>query len=180
MSPELLACSILGLIAVVVGHELTHVLIARAHGHETVCVAINPVGVAVVFEDTPSRRYWTWQVVLPMVVTAAMSYVWLVLLVGLSSSLQPAFTNRVSSELLPLIAVFLAVLTSGGDILGVVVELRRPVWGDERIIRDLRILRRVRSVVRFTEYGRRRWEPSWKQIATLPARRPAAPALPAE
>ena len=94
MPLELVAWLILGLLAVVACHEATHVLIARAHGHPTVCVAVNPVGVAVVFEDTPSRRYWMWQVVLPMLVTAAVSYVWLFVLVSYPSPMAPDLAAR--------------------------------------------------------------------------------------
>ena len=166
MPAELLAWMFLGLFAVVACHELTHVLIARAHGHPTVCVAVNPVGVAVVFEDTPSRSYWAWQVVLPMLVTAVLSYIWLFVMVTSPSQLQAVFAARGVVEALPLTVVVMAVLTSAGDILGLVMETRRPVWGDDRILRDLRILRRVPSVVRFTAYGRSRWGSAWKELAT--------------
>src|SRR5919198_3746814 len=163
MPAELLAWMFLGLLAVVACHELTHVLIARAHGHRTVCVALNPVGVAVVFEDTPSRRYWCWQVILPMLVTAAVSYIWLFVLVTYPSQLQPTFAARGVVGSLPAAVALLAVLTSGGDIFRLLVELRRPVWGEDRILRDLRLLRRIPSVVRFTEYGRDRWESTYRQ-----------------
>ena len=69
MPPELVAWLVLGFLALVVLHELTHVLIARFHGHPTVCVAINPIGVAVVFEDSPRARYWLLQVILPAIVS---------------------------------------------------------------------------------------------------------------
>ena len=164
MPLELIAWMVLGLLAVVACHELTHVLIARAHGHPTVCVAVNPVGVAVVFEDSPSRGYWAWQVVLPMIVTAVLSYVWLLVLLVYPSELQPTFAARGVLDSLPLVVLLMAVLTSGGDIVGLVLEARRPLWGDERILRDLRILRRVPSLVRFTDYGRLRWEATWRQI----------------
>src|SRR5919202_370859 len=77
MPPELVAWLVLGFLALVALHELTHVLIARLHGHPTVCVAINPVGVAVVFEDSPRARYWLLQVILPAIVSWAICYVWL-------------------------------------------------------------------------------------------------------
>ena len=65
MPAELIVWLVLGFVALVALHEMTHVLIARFHGHPTVCVAINPVGVAVVFEDSPRARYWLAQVILP-------------------------------------------------------------------------------------------------------------------
>ncbi len=164
MPVELVAWMIFGLLAVVVCHEMTHVVIARAHGHEMVCCAVNPVGVAVVFEDTPSRRYWALQVILPMIVTAILSYVWLYILVSYPSEMQPSFATRGVLESLPLIVVIMAALTSGGDIFGLVMESRRPLFGDDRILRDLRILRKIPSMVRFTDYGRRRWEGVWLDL----------------
>jgi hypothetical protein len=175
MPAELLAWMFLGLFAVVACHELTHVLIARAHGHPTVCVAVNPVGVAVVFEDTPSRSYWAWQVVLPMIVTAVLSYIWLLVMVTSPSQLQAVFAARGVVDALPLTVLVMALLTSGGDILGLVMETRRPVWGDDRILRDLRILRRVPSLVRFTAYGRSRWGPAWQELGMPTYGAPAAP-----
>ena len=172
MPAELVAWMVLGLLAVVALHELTHVLIARAHGHRTVCVAVNPVGVAVVFEDTPSHAYWIWQVALPMTVTAIVGYLWLLVMVTYRSQVQPSMAARGVADSLPLIAVIMAILTSGGDILGLVLEVRRPVWGEERILRDLRILRKLPAMVRFTEYGRARWQPTWAQMASADEQQP--------
>jgi hypothetical protein len=99
-----------------------------------------------------------------MLVTAAVSYIWLFVLVTYPSQLQPTFATRGVVASLPAAVVLLAVLTSGGDIFGLLLELRRPVWGEDRILRDLRLLRRIPSVVRFTEYGRDRWESTYRQI----------------
>jgi hypothetical protein len=176
---ELVAWMVLGLLAVVVCHELTHVLIARLHGHETVCVAVNPVGVAVVFEDNPTPRYWALQVILPMIVTAIMSYIWLFALITYPSEMQPVFATRGVLESLPGIVALMAVLTSGGDIFGFVMESRRPVWGEERVRRDLRLLRKIPSVVRFTTYGRGRWEPTWHELAQVKTIEGSATAPPA-
>src|SRR5215213_5164874 len=77
MTLELTAWLVLGFLTLVALHELTHVLIATCHGHPTVCIAINPVGVAVVFEDAPRARYWLLQVILPAIVSWVVCYVWL-------------------------------------------------------------------------------------------------------
>lgn len=165
MPADLLLLTVLGLLAVVVCHELTHVLIAKAHGHQTVCIAVNPIGVAVVFEDTPSPRYWGLQVLLPLAVTAVISYLWLYALASAMAVVRPGFGAAEVIESLPLVVSMMAVLTSGGDILGFIMESRRPVWGEDRIVRDLRILRRLPSLVYFTAYGRDRWSDSWESLA---------------
>jgi hypothetical protein len=70
--------------------------------------------------------------------------------------------------------VLLALLTSGGDILGLYFERRRPLESDDRIRRDLKILRLMPTLVRFTAYGRQRWEADWLALAS-PAAPPSLP-----
>jgi hypothetical protein len=74
MTLELVAWLVLVFLALVVLHELTHVLIAACRSHRTVCIAINPVGVAVLFEDAPRTRYWLLRVILPALVSWAACY----------------------------------------------------------------------------------------------------------
>src|ERR1044072_7863061 len=93
MPPELVAWLVLGFLALVALHELTHVLIAKAHGHPTVCVAINPVGVALVFEDSPRARFWRLQVILPAIVSWAICFVWVYVLFSYPATYQ-AITNQ--------------------------------------------------------------------------------------
>ena len=70
------------------------------------------------------------------------------------------------------------MLTSGGDILGLFFERRRPLEGDDRIRRDLKILRLMPTLVRFTAYGRQRWEADWLALARTPrAVQPACKSL---
>lgn len=162
MSPLSWLWLIGGLIAVVVVHELTHVAIARAYGHRLVCVAINPIGVAVVFEDVPNLRYWLLQVALPAVSTWLMSVVWLF---GVFGYLGPSIAApmRYDPLVLAIIITVLSVLTSGGDIAACVMERRRPLWGDDRILRDLRVLRKLPGVVLFTAHGQR-WKDIWRGL----------------
>jgi hypothetical protein len=171
---ELLAWTFLGLLGVVISHELTHVAVAHAHGHRTVCVAVNPIGVAVIFEDTQSPRYWAWQVALPMLVTAIGCYGWLFGLVTFPSEMQGTEASQAVLGALPGLVVLLALLTSGGDILGLFFERRRPLESDDRIRRDLKILRLMPTLVRFTAYGRIRWEADWLALAS-PARPASLP-----
>ena len=64
-----------GFLALVALHEATHVAVAACHGHPMVCIAINPIGVAVVFEDTPRAQYWLLQVILPAAVSSNASQI---------------------------------------------------------------------------------------------------------
>ena len=175
MPPELIAWLLIGFAVLVGLHELTHVVIARCHGHPTVCIAINPIGVAVVFEDTPRARYWLSQVVLPAVVSWAVCYVWLYVLFTYPSQLQVRMPVEQALAALPAFVTLLTILTSGGDLFSAIIEMRTPIWGDERIHRDFEVLRKVPNLVLFTAHGRERWQAVWTELKAK--RAVAAPAL---
>jgi hypothetical protein len=176
MPIELVAWLVLGFLALVALHEMTHVLIARFHGHPTVCVAINPIGVAVVFEDSPRARYWLLQVILPAIVSWVVCYVWLYGLFTYPAS----YTARINIDeilaQLPWIVTLLTVLTSGGDILSGYVEVAKPVHGHARIHRDFAVLRKMPALVLFTAHGRKHWQDTWLTIKKTgtPAAEPTA------
>jgi hypothetical protein len=180
MSLPLLSWLIAGFLIVVVCHELTHILVARAHGHRLVCVAVNPVGAAVVIEDQPTSRYWCWQVALPWLVTAGTSYLWLLGLVGLPLGESLPNLPAGFQSALPWQALLLASLTSLGDLLACLLEQRRPRSTQERIVRDLQLLRRLPSVVRFTSYGQGRWGAAWAELASRPVTSPSVEVRPPE
>lgn len=161
MPPALVAWLVLGFLALVALHELTHVLIARLHGHPTVCVAINPIGVAVVFEDSPRARYWLAQVILPAIVSWLVCYVWLHGLFTYPAPFQARINQADVLASLPWIVTLLTLLTSGGDILSGYFELRRPVHGQARIHRDFAVLRKMPALVLFTAHGRKHWHETW-------------------
>lgn len=164
MPAELIVWLVLGFVALVALHEMTHVLIARFHGHPTVCVAINPVGVAVVFEDSPRARYWLAQVILPAVVSWLVCYVWLYGVFTWPTTLQMRVTQAELLSQLPWIVTLLTVLTSGGDIISGLVEVRKPVHGHARIHRDFGVLKKMPSIVLFTAHGRKHWRETWLTI----------------
>ena len=164
MPPELIAWLVIGFVALAGLHELTHVLIARWHGHPTVCVAINVVGVAVVFEDTPRVRYWISQVILPAIVTWVICYIWLFGAIVYPSALQAQITVEDPLRFLPALVTLLTVLTSAGDLVSAILEIRKPVWGDDRVLRDFRVLKKIPNLIMFTSHGRRRWQATWAGI----------------
>jgi hypothetical protein len=164
MPPELVAWLVLGFLALVALHELTHVLIARFHGHPTICVAINPVGVAVVFEDSPRARYWLLQVILPAIVSWVITYVWLYGLFTYPAPFQARINQAEVIGNLPWIVTLLTLLTSGGDILSGYVEVSKPVHGHARIHRDFNVLKKMPALVLFTAHGHKHWRETWLTI----------------
>ena len=171
MTLELVAWLVLGFLALVALHELTHVLIAKLHGHPTVCVAINPIGVAVVFEDAPRERYWLLQVILPALVSWAVCYARLYGLFTYPASYNAGVEAALGQ--LPWIVALVTVLTSGGDALSGYLDVAKPVHGPARIHRGFEVLRKTPSLVLFTAHGRKHWHATWTAgksgAATLPA-----------
>lgn len=155
---------IAGMAAVVAGHELVHVAVARAHGYPVICVGFSPVAVAVVFADGPRFRYWLMQFTLPLLATWGMLWAWLWTSTQLVGSRGP-WPLIAGLDLLLLTAGGLAFATSLGDLASLVMEVRRPVFGEERVRRDLRILRKLPATrVVFTSGGQQ-WIPTWESIA---------------
>ena len=116
----------------------------------------------------PTPGYWAWQVMLPMLVTAICSYGWLYGLVTCPAVMQGTVASDTVLAWLPGLVVVLAVLTSGGDILGLFFERRRPLEGDDRIRRDLKILRLMPTLVRFTAYGGFAGRADWRALGRVP------------
>ena len=161
MTFDLVVWLVLGFLALVALHELTHVLIATCHGHPTVCIAINPVGVAVVFEDAPRVRYWMLQVILPALVSWAVCYAWLYGLFTYPSTYNASIDIDAIVAQLPWIVTLITILTSGGDILSGYVDVTNPVHGPDRVHRGFAVLRKTPSIVLFTAHGRTHWRESW-------------------
>lgn len=163
MPAELVLWLVFGFLALVVLHEATHVVIAKVFGHPLVCVAVNPVGVCVVFEDSPRARYWLAQVLLPAVVSWVVCYVWLYVFFTYPASFQSRINVQQAINALPMIVTLLVALTSGGDIVSGWLEVRTPLWGDARMLRGFAVLRKIPSLVLFTAHGRRHWQTTWLQ-----------------
>jgi len=161
MSPELAAWVLLGLLALVAAHEAAHVAIARCHGHPTICVAVNPIGVAVLFEDGPGVAYRLLQVLVPALVSWGVGYLWLWGLFASAAVRAAGLEVDEAVARLPWTATLLTVLTSLGDAVGGCLDLARPVSGRCRAERGLLELRRLPALVLFTAYGRAHWRPTW-------------------
>ena len=175
MTFELVAWLVLGFLALVVLHEATHVAVAACHGHPMVCLAINPIGVAVVFEDAPRARYWLLQVILPALVSWAVCYVWLYGLFTYPASYSAGIDIDAIVGQLPWIVTLVTVLTSGGDVLSGYVDLSAPVHGHARIHRGFAVLRKTPALVLFTAHGRTHWRETWlaRELAPVGVSTPA-------
>jgi hypothetical protein len=117
------------------------------------------------------------QVAVPMVVTAFVTFGGLALLPVTTAVMQSTLPAGWHWPLV--LSVGLAMLTSSGDMASMLLESRRPLWGRDRILRDIRLLKRLGGIIRFTAFGRQYVAEQFGvspdefvKVATRPAARP--------
>jgi len=141
------------LLAILILHELAHVAVARLHGYPVICLAVSPLAIGVVFLDQPGKRYWILQVLVPMVVTTAVVFMGLRVVPVVAPAARLVFGEGILWQLA--FCFLFSALTSSGDVACMGMELRRPAWGKNRVVRDVKLLKRMGSLIWFTDFGRR-------------------------
>lgn len=123
-----------------------HLVIMLLRHEPLIGWAIGPLGITVMFLHEPSLLYIWLDVLFPALISGGVLYV------GLFTSLSPI--------VLPHHPVFIAVvlacgvlLTSTGDLVNALLDVRHPLWGEARILRSIQILRGSWAKVHFTPFG---------------------------
>ena len=124
----------------------THLFVTLARREPLIGWAIGPLGITIVFLREPSTLYIWLDVVCPAVVSGSTLYV------GLFTSLAPVS--------LPHHALFEAfvlacgvLITSTGDVLNALRDLRHPLWGEARVLQSIQFLRASWAKIHFTPFG---------------------------
>jgi hypothetical protein len=109
--------------------------------------SIGPLGISTLFLCEPSARFILFSTLFPTLISACILYFGL-------------FTNLPSPLLLPhngllILAVLLIgiLITSLGDWLSALRDLRYPLWGEARILRNIQLLRASWASIHFTSFG---------------------------
>ncbi len=143
--------SILGLVGYVILWiilcEFARMLATVLRNEPLIGWAIGPLGISTLILSEPSFVYILFKVLFPAVVSAGVLYFGL-------------FTALPSPILLPhqpfvetLVIVGGVLLTSTGDFLDAVRDLRYPLWGEARILRSIQYLRASWATIHFTPFG---------------------------
>jgi hypothetical protein len=124
----------------------THLFVTLARREPLIGWAIGPLGITIVFLREPSTLYIWLDVLCPAVVSGSTLYV------GLFTSLAPVS--------LPHHALFEAfvlacgvLITSIGDVLNALHDLRHPLWGEARVLQSIQFLRASWAKIHFTPFG---------------------------
>ena len=123
-----------------------HLLVMLVRHEPLIGWAIGPLGITIVFLREPSTFYIWLDVLCPAVVSGSTLYI------GLFTSLSP-----VSLPHYPLFEAFViacgVLITSTGDVLNALRDLRHPLWGEARVLQSIQFLRASWAKIHFTPFG---------------------------
>jgi hypothetical protein len=143
--------SILGLIGFIVLWlalvECAKVLIALLKNEPIIGWAIGPFGISPLILCEPTAFFILFSAFFPAIISGC------ILFFGLFSVLPSplALPHRPLIEI-PLIALGV-LFTSAGNIFNALRDLRHPLWGEARILRNIQYLRASFASIHFTSFG---------------------------
>ncbi len=126
--------------------EGTHLLLSLSRNEPLIGWAVGPLGFTPLYLREPSTFYILLNVFLPALVSG------LVLYIGLFTSIAPISLPH--DVLLEIVVVGAGILiTSTGDAVNALRDLRYPLWGEARILRNIQSLRSSWATIHFTPFG---------------------------
>ena len=109
--------------------------------------AVGPLGVSTLYLSEPSPVIILFNALFPAVVSAFVLYL------GLFTAL-PSPLALPSNPLVEILVIAVGVLlTSTGDFLDAMRDLRYPLWGEARILRSIQLLCASWATIHFTSFG---------------------------
>ena len=127
--------------------ECARMLVRVLRNEPLIGWAVGPLGVSTLYLSEPSPLFILFSVLFPAGVSAFVLYVGL-------------FTSLPSPAVLPhtplveiLVVVGGVILTSTGDFVDALRDLRYPLWGEARILRSIQLLRASWATIHFTPFG---------------------------
>ena len=128
--------------------ECTKLLIKALRNEPLIGWSIGPLGISTLFLYQPSTRFIVLNALLPAFVSGCVLYFGL--FTGLPSPLVlPHNVPTIIFALLPGI-----LISSLGDWIHALRDLRYPLWGEARILRNIQYLRASCASIHFTHFGR--------------------------
>ncbi len=109
--------------------------------------AVGPLGVSTLYLSEPSPLFILFTAIFPAVVSACVLYI------GLFTSFPSPIVLTHTPFVEILVIVVGVLLTSTGDFLDALRDLRYPLWGEARILRSIQLLRASWTTIHFTPFG---------------------------
>ncbi len=126
--------------------QCAHLLVTLFRRDPLIGWAIRPFGVTVVFLREPSTFFLWLDVVVPALVSGGTLYIGL---------FTPASAIVLPAHILLKVLVIIGgvLITSAGDIKNALRDLRYPLWGEVRILRNIQLLHDSNAKIHFTSFG---------------------------
>lgn len=128
--------------------ECARMLMTVMRNDPLIVWAIGPLGVSTLFLSEPSIGFILFNALLPAVISASVLYL------GLFTALPRPIVLPHYPLVETLVITVGVLLTSTGDFLDALRDLRHPLWGEARILRSLQYLRASWATIHFTPFGR--------------------------
>lgn len=126
--------------------KCTHLLLVLLRRDPLIGWGIGPLGLSIVFLREPSTLFIWLDVVIPAIVSASTIYL------GLFTQISPVvLPHHPLFEVAVVIAGLL--ISSTGDLANALRDLRHPLWGEARILRNIQLLRASSAKIHFTPFG---------------------------
>ena len=124
-----------------------HMLVTLLHNDQLIGWAIGPLGVTILFMREPSTLYILLDAIIPALVSGCFLYL------GLFTALpSPIFIPH--HPLIEIVVIAGGVfITSFGDFMNALRDLRYPLWGEARVLRSIQFLRASWASIHFTRFG---------------------------
>ena len=127
--------------------ECARILVRVPRNDPLVGWAVGPLGVSTLYLSEPSPVFILINALFPAVVSAFVLYI------GLFTAL-PSPLALPTNPLVEILVISVGVLlTSTGDFLDAMRDLRYPLWGEARILRSIQLLRASWATIHFTPFG---------------------------
>lgn len=138
---------LLGLLGLwIILFEGTHLLLSLLRHEPLIGWAVGPFGFTPLYLREPSTLYILLNVFLPALVSGFVLYI------GLFTSIAPiSLPHDLFLEVVIIAAGIL--ITSTGDAMNTLRDLRYPLWGEARILRNIQTLRASWASIHFTPFG---------------------------
>ncbi|GAC1392558.1 MAG: hypothetical protein NVS4B11_25720 [Ktedonobacteraceae bacterium] len=134
------------LILWIVLFKCTHVLLPLLRHDPLIGWAVGPLGVTFMSLHEPSLLYIWLDVLCPACISGGVLYI------GLFTRLAPASLSP--HPLAQILTIACGVLlTSTADVVNALRDVRHPLWGEARILRNILLFRATWTKVHFTPFG---------------------------
>lgn len=135
------------LFAWIILYEIAKMLVIVLRNEPLIGWAIGPLGISTLFLSEPSAAFIIFSALFPALISGCVLYF------GLFSTFPNPIVIPHHSFIEILVVTAGVLLTSTGDFLDALRDLRHPLWGEARILRSLQFMRASWATIHFTTFG---------------------------